>query len=189
VSVSKSVCGPSKITAKDQVHHIRADWQGAAALQGNPQRSKATQAIAIIVVATPVLPFAMLHNHHSKMYGFFTSKWFSHTIQIWSFGAAIMNLVLWAALLTSRRRDLQLVTLSIGVGIATSSAAIVWGARQWLPQADRWPLDGFMTVAHLATLLVWCWVFRPKAAGHSGGTSSAKPPSNDPYPSVLITSQ
>ncbi len=78
------------------------------ALQGSPLRSKATKAIAIIVGVTLALPFAMLHNHYSKTYGFFTSKWFQHTIQIWSFGAAIMNLVLWTALLTSRRRDLQL---------------------------------------------------------------------------------
>ncbi len=153
-----------------------------AALQGNPLRSKATKALAVIVALTLALPFAMLHNHHSKMYGFFTSTWYTHTIQIWSFGAAIMNLVLWTVLLSSRRRDLQLATLSIGVGIATSSAAIVWGARLWFPQTDRWPLDSFMTVAHIATLLVWCWVCRPKAASPSGGTKS---PGKDPYPDAL----
>jgi hypothetical protein len=159
-----------------------------AAVQGNPQRStatsrsKSTAALAIIVAATVALPFAMLHNHYNVVYGFFTSRWYSHTIQIWSFGAAIMNFVLWAALLSNRRRDIQLVTLSVGVGVTTSSAAIVWGARQWLEQSHRWPLDSFMTVAHLATLVVWCWAFRPKAAGPSG---AAKSPGKSPYPEAL----
>jgi hypothetical protein len=148
-----------------------------AALQGNPLRAKAAKALGIIGVVTLALPFAILHYHRSKRYGFFTSQWFNHTIQIWSFGAAIMNLVLWAALFSNRRRSPQLVILSIGVGITTSIAAIVWGARQWLPQANRWPMDSIMTVAHLAALLVWCWVFRPKAGDPSGSTA---PPGNAP---------
>jgi len=158
------------------------------ALHGNPHRSKSTKAIAIILAVTLILPFATLHNHYSKTYGFFTSRWFQHTIQVWSFGAAIMNLVLWTALLTSRRRDVQLVILSIGAGLATSSAAIVWGGRQWLPQTGRWPLDDFLTVAHLATLLVWCWAFRPKTAARAGSAtpwSGADPPGNNPYPDGL----
>jgi hypothetical protein len=144
-----------------------------AALQDNRLRPKAAKALGAILAVTSALPFAVLHNHHNKIYGFFTSQWFNHASQIWNFGAAIMNLVLWAALLTNRRRDPQLVTLSIGLGIATSSAAIVWGARQWLPQVHRWPLDSFMTGTHLASLLLWCWVFSLKAAGHSGSTTPA----------------
>jgi hypothetical protein len=148
-----------------------------SALQDNPLRRKAAKALGVIVAVTSALPFAMLRNHHSRTYGFFTSQWFNHAIQIWSFGAAIMNLVLWTALLSNRRRDPQLVTLSIGVGIATSTAAIVWGARQWLSQANRWPVDNFMTMMHLASLLLWCWAFRPKAKGNSGGPT---PPSSTP---------
>ena len=110
-----------------------------------------------------LLPLALLRNHHGKQHGYFDSQWFSHTSQILNFGAAIMNLVLWTALLSNRRRDSKLVTLSIGVGIVTSSAAIAWGAREWFPQQDRWPIDTFMTLTHLVSVLLWCWVFRPKA--------------------------
>ena len=39
-----------------------------------------------------------------------------------------------------------------------------------------------MTVAHLATLLVWCWAFRPKAAGPSGGAKSPHP--YEAWPSI-----
>jgi hypothetical protein len=139
-----------------------------AALQGNPLRRKAAKALGVIVAVTVALPFTILRHHQSKLYGFFTSQWLNHASQIWSFGAAIMNLVLWTALLSNRRRDPQLVTLSIGVGIATASATIAWGTRQWFAQANRWPVDSFMELTDLASLLLWCWVFRPQAAGREG---------------------
>jgi hypothetical protein len=132
-----------------------------AALDGNPRRLKAAKALGVIVAVTVALPFAMLHNHHNKTYELFTSQWFNHANQIWNFGAAIMDLVLWAALLLNRRRDPQLVGLSIGVGIATASAAIAWGVRQWLSEAHRWPVDSLMVAINLTCLLLWCWVFRP----------------------------
>jgi hypothetical protein len=159
------------------------------ALEDNPLRSKAAKALAVTVLVALILPFAMLHGHYNKQYGFFTSQWFNHVSQIWNFGAAIMNLVLWTALLSNRRRDPELVTLSIGLGIVTASAAIAWGARQWLAEPNRWPVDSFMTVTHLACLLLWCWVFRPKASGHSSSTPtiSTKPPNNAPSPDALTT--
>ncbi len=161
-----------------------------ASLQDNPLRPKAAKALAVIVALTAALPFAMLRSHSTAQHGSFSSQWFNHAIQIWSFGAAIMNLVLWTALLSNRRRDPQLVTLSIGVGIATASAAIAWGARRWLPEANRWTVDSFMLVTHLSCLLLWCWAFRVKAGSRSSGATppgSAKPPSNAPSPDALTT--
>jgi hypothetical protein len=155
-----------------------------AALDGNPLRPKAAKALGGIVVVALALPLYMLRHHHNKMYGAFTSQWFNQASQIWNFGAAVMNLVLWTALLSNRRRDPQLVTLSIGVGLATASAAIGWGARQWLAEANRWPVDIFMAVAGLASILLWCWAFRRKAPGHS---STTQPPSNAPSPQALTT--
>lgn len=154
------------------------------ALRDNPLRPKAARVLGVIVLVTLALPFAMLHTYQSKVYGFFTTRWFNHASQIWNFGAAIMNLVLWTALLSNRRRDPQLVTLSIGVGIATASAAIVWGARQYLSAENRWPADLFDAAAQIGCLLLWCWVFRPKPAGRS---RSATPPTNAPPPDALTT--
>jgi len=160
-----------------------------ASLQDNPMRPKAAKALGFIVAATVALSLGILRAHYSVQHGFFTSQWFNHASQIWNFGAAIMNLVLWAALLSNRRRDPQLVTLSVGLGIATAIAAIAWGARRWLPEPDRWMVDSFMTVTHLASVLLWCWVFRPKAAARSSSTSSGRtnPPSNAPSPNPLTT--
>ncbi len=134
-----------------------------AALGESPFRRTAAKILGVIAAVAMLLPLALLRNHHGKQHGYFDSQWFSHTSQILNFGAAIMNLVLWTALLSNRRRDSKLVTLSIGVGIVTSSAAIAWGAREWFPQQDRWPIDTFMTLTHLVSVLLWCWVFRPKA--------------------------
>jgi hypothetical protein len=142
------------------------------ALGESPLRRKAGKVLGVIAAAAIALPFSMLHNHHTKQYGFFSSQWFNHVSQILNFGAAIMNLVLWAALISNRRRDSQLAMSSIGLGILTSSAAIAWGARQWLSEENRWPIDMFMTVAQIVSVVLWCWVFRPKARRP---TSSAPP--------------
>ena len=133
------------------------------ALRESPLRAKAAKALAVIFLVTLALPFAFLREHYSGQHGFFSSKWFNEVSQIWSFGAAIMNLVLWTALLSNRRRDPKLVIISIGLGLLTASAAIGWGSRQWFPEADRWPVDTFRWVSHLASLLIWCWAFRPSA--------------------------
>jgi hypothetical protein len=152
-----------------------------AALKENPLRPKAAKALGVIVVLTLALPFAMLHPNPNRAHPFFASQWFNHASQVWNFGAAIMNLVLWTALLSNRRRNPQLVTLSIGVGIATASAAIAWGARRWVPKTDRWTVDSFMLITHIASVLLWCWVFRLKA-----GSDSRTPPSK--APSQALTS-
>jgi len=132
------------------------------ALGDSKLRPKAAKALGVILAVALILPFAWLHGHHGKQYGFFTNRWFMDVSQSWNFGAGIMNLVLWTALLSNRRRDPELVTLSIGLGVITSGAAIAWGARQWLAAGDRWLVDAFMSVTHLIGVSVWCWVFRPK---------------------------
>lgn len=140
------------------------------ALKGSVVRPQAAKVFSVIGIAAFVLPIVMLRDHHSKLYGYFNTQWFTHVSQIFDFAAAIMNLVLWAALLSNRRRDPQLVTLSIGVGIVTSSAAIGWGAWQLLPAGYYWAVDIFMETARIAGVLLWCRVFRPKTRRPSNAT-------------------
>jgi hypothetical protein len=125
-------------------------------------RATAVKALGTVMTVAIVLPFALLRYHNGKLHGHFDSQWFNHTSQILNFGAALMNLVLWTALLSNRKRDPKLVTLSIGLGIVTSTEAIAWGVRQWLSEQNRWPVDSFVMLAHIASLILWCWVFKPK---------------------------
>jgi hypothetical protein len=127
------------------------------ALRDNPLRPKAGKILAVIVILTLISPFVLFHSRA------FTYRWFNSTDQMLNFGGAIMNLVLWGALLANRRRDPQLLTISMGVGIAATSAALVWGARLWVSDPNRWPLDTFAVLVHGASLLLWIWVFRPKS--------------------------
>jgi hypothetical protein len=128
------------------------------ALRDNPLRPKAGRILATIAVLTLASPFVLFHSH------VFSYKWFNTTDQMLNFGGAIMNLVLWGALLANRRRDPQLLTISMGVGIVATSAAMMWGARLWVADTNRWPFDTFAVLMHIAALLLWCWVFRPKSS-------------------------
>jgi hypothetical protein len=127
------------------------------ALKDNPLRPKAGKILAVIAILTLASPFVLFRSH------VFSYRWFNSTDQMLNFGGAIMNLVLWGALLTNRRRDPQLLTISMGVGIAVTSAAVVWGARLMFSDPNRWPLDTFAVLMKVASLLLWCWVFRPRS--------------------------
>jgi hypothetical protein len=128
-----------------------------AALKDNPLRPKAAKVLAVVAVLTLASPFVLFHSR------ILSNRWFNSTDQMLNFGGAIMNLVLWAALLANRRRDPQLLNISMGVGIAATSAAMIWGARLWFADRNRWPLDTFAILMHAATLMLWIWVLRPKA--------------------------
>lgn len=158
------------------------------ALGSSPQRAKAGKALGAIGLAVLALPFALLPSHSSATHGSFTSQWFNHASQILNFGAAIMTLVLWMALLLNRRgRDQRLVTLSIGLGLATTSAAVLWGVRRWITAENRELVDSFRMLVHLAALLIWCWAFRTKGPSTGGETlPSGASPTKAP-PSELAT--
>jgi hypothetical protein len=128
------------------------------ALKDNPLRPKAGKILAVIAFLTLVSPFVLFSSR------LFSNRWYNSVDQMLNFGATIMNLVLWGALLSNRHRDPQLLNISMGVGIAATSAAMMWGARRWVSEANRWPMDTFAVLMHAASLLLWCWVFRPKPA-------------------------
>jgi hypothetical protein len=137
------------------------------ALEGSPQRPRMSRILLGIVLVVLILPFLILHPafftsglHWSTEWG----HWFNSTSQMLNFGAAIMNLALWSALLTSRKRDPQLVKVSIGVGVAVAGQAIGFGIRRFLPTTpgSRDVPDIFMAMTHLLGVLLWCSAFRPK---------------------------
>jgi hypothetical protein len=108
-----------------------------------------------------ILPFVLYHNRP-----IFGSHWFNGATQVINFGAAILTLVLWGALIASRERDPQLMMVCAGLGITVAGAAFAWGVRQ-LALGDtnaavnvRDIADFFAVLTYLGGLALWCWAFR-----------------------------
>jgi hypothetical protein len=140
------------------------------ALAGRPERELARKILLVVLVAVVVLPFLLFHDRP-----LFQSRWFAGASQLINFGAAILTLVLWGALIASRNRDTQLMTVCAGLGLTVTGAAFAWGIRQLasgrndMAQDVRNVADVFAAVTYIAGLALWCWAFRspPQAVPRS----------------------
>jgi len=127
------------------------------ALAGRPEQPLARKLLWIISAGVLILPFLLYSNRPM-----FQSSWFNGATQVINFGAAILTLVLWGALIASRNRDRQLMVVCAGLGITVAGAAFAWGVRQ-LAQKDSITgdiADIFAALTYLGGLAVWCWAFR-----------------------------
>jgi hypothetical protein len=115
-----------------------------------------------LVVAMIVLPFLIFHPIFQA--GRWTPKgaWFNSTSQLLNFGAAIMNVILWGALIQMKRRDPQIVAVSVGLGILVTGTAISYGLRHFYPQGSFTAIFNlFLNLMQLAAWLIWCRGFWP----------------------------
>jgi hypothetical protein len=112
-------------------------------------------AIMTVVFILPFLVFPMGPNTWPR------GTWFNSTSELLNFGAAIMNLVLWGALLANRKRDPELVAVSIGLGIVVTGTAISYGIRHFLPLESRAVPNLFLMFSQLGGWSIWCWAFWP----------------------------
>jgi hypothetical protein len=129
------------------------------ALEGRPEREFARKILILVWVTALVLPFVLFANHPM-----FRTPWFQGASQVLNFGAAILNLVLWGALIATRNRDRLLMLVSAGLGINVAGAAISWGLRKFAPQGSFFEnaADVFAQLTYLAGLAIWCYAFMPK---------------------------
>jgi hypothetical protein len=124
-----------------------------------------------IAVAAIVLPFLLFPMGTNGPKG---TAWFTSTSELLNFGAAIMNLVLWGALLADRKRDPQLAVVSVGLGVVVTGAAISYGLRRFVPIEVRFIPNIFLMLTELAGWAIWCRAFWP---------AQARRPAFDPTPS------
>ena len=112
-----------------------------------------------LVLATIVLPFLLFHpTFHPLPSG----AWFNSTSQLLNFGAAIMNVILWGALIQSKKRDPQILAVSLGMGILVTGTAVSYGLRHFVPHgAFTAAFNLFLNLAQLAAWLIWCRAFWP----------------------------
>ena len=125
-------------------------------MEGSPLLAGVGKLLRIIPAAAVVLAFVLYHPY-------FTSRWFRHTSQLLSLGAAFMNLLLWTGLLGRKgKRDQQLMTVSIGLGIAVTGYAISYGILQFMTSPEtRWVPDLFKALTQVAGSAIWCKAFWP----------------------------
>jgi hypothetical protein len=126
------------------------------ALVGNPLRATMARFLKVVVVGTIVLPFVLFRG---PLLG---SRWFNETSQMFDFGAAVLNLALWTALLGNKKRDPTLLAVSAGLGVAVTGAAITYGLLhfKWGATA-REMVVLIKSVTHVVSLLIWCRAFWP----------------------------
>ena len=129
------------------------------ALAGNPLRSKMTRLMIVLSAIILVLPFVVLRRP------LFLTRWFNGTDQILNFGAAIMNLGLWTALLGNKKRDPQLLTVAAGLGVRVASFAALLGLRRLTTDGGnaRVIADIAARLSIVVGTVIWCWAFRPSA--------------------------
>jgi hypothetical protein len=129
------------------------------ALEGSSMRIGMGRLLGAVVVIVLTVPFVLFSARR------FSTAWFDGTSQLLNFGGAIMNLGLWTALIGIKKRDPLLLTVSAGLGVAVTGAAIAFGLRRFTPpdSTAQQLADLFKTVTYLASVAIWCWAFRPRA--------------------------
>jgi hypothetical protein len=129
------------------------------ALEASPLRAAMGRLLGAVVVIVLVVPFVLFNARR------FSTPWFDGTSQLLNFGAAIMNLGLWTALIGTKKRDPLLLSVSAGLGVAVTGAAIAFGLRRFTPiqSTPQQLADLFKTITYLTSVAIWCWAFRPSA--------------------------
>src|SRR5579863_7802600 len=140
------------------------------AVAGNPLLRPFARMLFLVVAAAIVLPFILFHP-------LFQFGWFRHTSQLLSLGAALMNLVLWTAIIGTRDRDPQLMSVSAGLGVAVTGVAITYGLLQFTPVNLRWLPDLFKSLTQVGGMAIWCWAFWPSKREPSPGIGVVPDPS------------
>jgi hypothetical protein len=131
------------------------------ALGESPMRPAAGKLLGAVVLVVTLLPFVLFHPTFTPWP---KGSWFNSTSQLLNFGGAIMNLVLWTALIASKQRDPRLLTVSAGLGVAVTGTAISFGLQHMSSQGGLEVVsEMFQSLTHLGGLMIWCWAFRPMA--------------------------
>lgn len=111
-----------------------------------------------VVLAMIVLPFVLFHPTFPVP----KAAWYNSTSQLLNFGAAIMNLILFGALIQARKRDPQILAVSIGLGILVTGASVSYGLRHFVSQGGfAAAFNLLLNLTQLAAWLILCRAFWP----------------------------
>jgi hypothetical protein len=118
----------------------------------------------------------LIHHDRRRNLGNWMAPW-TRDLQ---FGAAILDLALWALLLASRNKDSRLLLLAGGMGIMFAGEAVGESIRTLAIQTRSISVfmagNVIMTLADCAFLYVWWQTFKKEAAGRKPGTDKVSRP-------------
>lgn len=127
------------------------------ALEGSPVRKPAMHFLLLVMGIVLLLPWVAFKSP------MFMTRWNNRVSELFNFGAAIMNLGLWTALLVSKRRDRQLLTVTAGLGVALASAAMTMAMRHYTLSGSigRDIIDWAHRLFFVGGMAIWCRAFWP----------------------------
>ena len=127
------------------------------ALEGSPLRKSVLRFLALVLVIVLIIPFVAISPP------VFGTRWNNRVTELFNFGAAVMTLGLWTALLAGQRRDRQLLTVSAGMGVLLASAAFTMALRHSASSgtALRAVFDWMHRLFFIGGIVIWCRAFWP----------------------------
>lgn len=124
--------------------------------------------LAGIVIVMVILPFVLFPMNPRTapedpfQLPYPSAAWFNSTSELLNFGAAIMNLMLWATLAASKKRDPQILGVSLGLGIVVTGTAFAYGLKHLLGQREFAAMGYlFLNLTQLTGWVIWCRAFWP----------------------------
>jgi hypothetical protein len=104
------------------------------------------------------------------------TRWMTYLSRNLSFCSALLNFVLWSALIRRRQRDPQLLLVSAGMGLDTTGKAIGHSLR-WISRSAVPIGNVLIVITHLLALTLWWYSFarmRPRNPGETHSRRSAE---------------
>jgi hypothetical protein len=132
------------------------------AWEGVPRRLETCAGVAILVVLGTV--GSVLGSAADAP----MKVWLTQLSRNLSFASALLNFLLWAALIKNRSRDSQLLLLSAGLGVVTTGKAVGHSLRA-LSRETQTLGNTTIVLTQLLCLAVWWWSLRSVPARDRAG--------------------
>jgi hypothetical protein len=131
------------------------------AVRGRPYRGR-VRLVLMLSACVAVLVSVQIHREARDLH---YNLWATQVGRDLSFGSVVLTLLLWVTLISSHRKDAQLLMVTGGLGLQFTGEAIGQSMRQMsVPHHHILLLAGnlVLTASHLMRLYVWSEAFRSR---------------------------